>query len=216
MVEATDFANRDDLAEFRLLNWAAVGRILVEREVSTRPVVVREVASQGAAQVPFAKDQYVIQTLAPDGADKPLREGVLPRAVRRREDFTDAQTLHALPERVTVDRIAIAEEVRRRGVIREGVHDLLGRPGSGGMLGDIEVEDAPAVVGKHDEDEQHTQPRGGNREEVDGDEVLSRDLLPTSADRSITWRRTEFWRRTAGTHRLFKQFGHQVRRPCPF
>ena len=42
MVEATDFANRDDLAEFRPLNWAAVGRILVEREVSTRPVVVLE------------------------------------------------------------------------------------------------------------------------------------------------------------------------------
>ena len=33
MVEATDFANRDDLAEFRPLNWAAVRRILVEREV---------------------------------------------------------------------------------------------------------------------------------------------------------------------------------------
>src|SRR6266566_1745391 len=57
-------------------NRAAVGRILVEREVSTRPVVVREVASQGAAQVPFAKNEDVIQTLAPDGADEPLREGV--------------------------------------------------------------------------------------------------------------------------------------------
>src|SRR5438094_9919962 len=128
MVEATDFANRDDLAEFRPLNRAAVGRILVEREVSTRPVVVREVASQGAAQVPFAKDEYVIQTLAPDGADEPLREGV--RAVRRREDFTDAHALHALPEHVTVDRVAIAEEIGRGGVVREGVHDLLGRPGS--------------------------------------------------------------------------------------
>jgi hypothetical protein len=40
MVEATDFANRDDPAEFRPLNWPAVGRILVEREVTTRPVVV--------------------------------------------------------------------------------------------------------------------------------------------------------------------------------
>ena len=75
MVEATDFANRDDLAEFSPLNRAAVWRILVEREVSTRPVVVREVASQGAAQVPFAKDEYVIQTLAPNGADEPLRKG---------------------------------------------------------------------------------------------------------------------------------------------
>ena len=49
MVEATDLANRDGLAEFRPFNRAAVGRILVERQVSTRPVVVREVASQGAA-----------------------------------------------------------------------------------------------------------------------------------------------------------------------
>ena len=39
------------------------------------------------------------------------------------------------------------------------------------MLGDVEVEDAPAVVGEHDEDEQHAQARGGNREEIDGDEV---------------------------------------------
>src|SRR5467141_823738 len=171
MVEATDFAKRDDLAEFRPLNWAAVGRILVEREVSTRLVIVREVAGQEAAQVPFAKDEDVIQALAPDGADEPLREGVLPGAVRRREDFTDAHALHALPEHVTVDRVAIAEEVGRGGVVREGVHDLLGRPGSGGMLGDIEMEDAPAVVGEHDEDEQNAQARGANSEEIDGDEV---------------------------------------------
>src|SRR2546425_11085377 len=115
MVEATDFANRDDPAEFRPLNWPAVGRILVEREVSTRPVVVREVASQGAAQVSFAKDEDVIQTLAPDGAEKAMREDVLAWAVRRRQDFTDAHALRALPEHVPVDRVAIAEEVGRRG-----------------------------------------------------------------------------------------------------
>src|SRR5256712_12907621 len=149
MMKATDFGNRDDRAEFRRLNWAAVGRILVEREVSTRPVVVREIASQGAAQVPFAEDEYVIQTFAPDGADEPLREGVLPRTVRGREDFTDAQALHALPEHVTVDRVAIAEEIGQGGVVREAVHDLLDRPGSGGMLGDIEVEDAAASAPPH-------------------------------------------------------------------
>src|SRR5438093_11835224 len=120
MVEATDFANRDDLAEFRPLNCAAVWCILFEREVSTRPVVVREVASQGAAQVPFAKDEYVIQTLAPDGADEPLREGVLPWALRRREDFTNTHALHALPEHVTVDRVATAQWIRRAGVVRTG------------------------------------------------------------------------------------------------
>jgi hypothetical protein len=39
------------------------------------------------------------------------------------------------------------------------------------MLGDIEVEDAPPVVGEHDEDEQDAQARGGDGEEIDRDEV---------------------------------------------
>jgi hypothetical protein len=98
MVEAADFANRDDPAEFWPLNWPAVGRILVERQVSACPVVVREVANQGTAEVLFAEDDDVIQTLTPDGADEALREGILRRAVRRRQDFTDAHALQALPD----------------------------------------------------------------------------------------------------------------------
>jgi hypothetical protein len=35
MMQATDFGNRDDRAEFRPLNWPAMGCILVEREVSS-------------------------------------------------------------------------------------------------------------------------------------------------------------------------------------
>ena len=61
MVEATDFTNRDDPTELRRLNWPAVGRILFERQVSARSVVVREVASQGTAQVLFAKDDDVFR-----------------------------------------------------------------------------------------------------------------------------------------------------------
>jgi hypothetical protein len=95
MVEATDFTKRDDPAECRPLNWPTLGRILVERQVGARPVVVREVASQGTAEVPFAEDDDVIQTLAPDGADEALREGVLPGAVRRRQDFTNAHVRYA-------------------------------------------------------------------------------------------------------------------------
>ena len=89
----------------------------------------------------------------------------------RGEDFLDPHALHALPKRVAVDVVAIAEEVGRRGVVREGVHDLLGGPGGGGMLGHVEVDDAPAMVGEHDEDEEHAQARGGHREEIEGDQV---------------------------------------------
>jgi len=99
MMQATDFGNLDNRAELRWLDWPSVGCIFVERKVSSHPVIVREVASQGAAQVPFAEDEDVIQTLAPDRADEPLREGVLPRAVGRRQDLIDSHAPHSLSER---------------------------------------------------------------------------------------------------------------------
>jgi hypothetical protein len=39
------------------------------------------------------------------------------------------------------------------------------------MLGDVEVQDATAMVGQHDEDEEDTQAGGGNGEAIDCDEV---------------------------------------------
>ena len=137
MVQAPDFGDLNDPAAFRRLNRPPVWCILIEREVSSGPVIVRDVAGQDAAQVLFTKDEDVIETLAPDGADEPLRERVLPRAVRRGQDFTDSHALHALPEHVTVDRVSIAEEVERGGVVREGVHDLLGGPVGSGVFGHV-------------------------------------------------------------------------------
>src|SRR5439155_10181672 len=46
-----------------------------------------------------------------------------------------------LPEDVTVDCVAVAEEVGRCGIVGEGVHDLLGGPVGGGMLGHVEMDD---------------------------------------------------------------------------
>ena len=126
MMQATNFGDLDDHADFWPLDWPRVGCILVEREVSSGPVIVREVVREDAAQVPVAQDEDVVQTLAPDRADEALREGVLPRAVGWRRDFGDPHALHSLPERVTVDAVAIAEEIGRRAVLRERVDELLG------------------------------------------------------------------------------------------
>jgi hypothetical protein len=76
-----------------------------------------------------------------------------------------------VPELLAIDVVTISEEVRRRGLVREGVHELLSRPGGSGMLGDVEVEDPPAVVSEHDEDEEDAEASGGHGEEVDRDEV---------------------------------------------
>ena len=53
----------------------------------------------------------------------------------------------------------------------EGVHDLLGGPVGGGVLGHVEVDDAPAVVSEHDENKEDVQARGGHREEIEGDQA---------------------------------------------
>ena len=56
MMKATDFSNRDDLAEFRPLNWSAVGCVLVERQVSAGPMIVGEVRGQDASQMPLGEN----------------------------------------------------------------------------------------------------------------------------------------------------------------
>src|SRR5882762_1412047 len=89
MMQATDFWNRDDHAQARWLDWPSVGWVLVEREMSAMMMIVREVAGQGAAQVSFAQDEDMIETLAADRANEPLRVGVLPRAGGRRQHFTN-------------------------------------------------------------------------------------------------------------------------------
>jgi len=117
--------------------------------------VVREVASQDAAQVALAQNEDMVKTFASDRADEPLDKGILPGAAGGREDLSDLHALHAVPEGVTVDRVAIAEEIGRCRIVGEGIHDLLRCPFGGGMLGDVEVEDAPPMMCEDDQDEEH-------------------------------------------------------------
>jgi hypothetical protein len=126
VMQATNFGNRDDGAELRRLDRPSVGSILVERQVSASLVIVGEVRGEETSKVPLAEDDDVVEALAPDRPDESLGEGILPWAVRGREKFTDPHTRHTLPEVDTVDCVAVAEEVNRCGIVREGIHDLLG------------------------------------------------------------------------------------------
>ena len=87
--------------------------VLVEREVGARLMVIGEVPGQDAAQVSFAQDENVVETLAPDRTDQALRERILPGAVRRREDFLDPHALHAVAELLAIDLVTVAQEIGR-------------------------------------------------------------------------------------------------------
>ena len=72
-------------------------------------MVVGEVSGEDAVEMPLAEHEHVIQALAPDRADEPLHEGILPRAAGSGQDFLDTHALDALPERLPVATVAIAE-----------------------------------------------------------------------------------------------------------
>ena len=78
MMEATDFGNPDDPAELRRLDRPSVGCVLVEREVSTCPIIVGEVRGQDASQMPLTENYDMLRALASHRPDEPLDERVLP------------------------------------------------------------------------------------------------------------------------------------------
>ena len=104
MMQATDFWNLHDSARRGELDGPDIRGILVEREMRASPVIVREVRGQDASQMPLAENDSMVEALASHRADEPLREGILPRAVGRREDF-DPHALHSVPKLLAVDLV---------------------------------------------------------------------------------------------------------------
>jgi len=60
MMQATDSGSRHDRAHLGALDGSHVGRVLLEREVSSGAVMVGEVAGEDPAQVPLAQDEDMI------------------------------------------------------------------------------------------------------------------------------------------------------------
>jgi hypothetical protein len=95
----------------------------------------------------FAKDDHVIQTLAPDRSDKALDISILPRRPRRYGSVPDAHSSEAALEDLSIGTIAIANEVFGRRIPRKRLgdlaRDLVGRRMGGN--GDVH-QPAPVVA----------------------------------------------------------------------
>jgi hypothetical protein len=57
----------------------------------------------------------------------------------------------------------------------------------GGMLGHAKMDDPSAMMNEHDENEEDAQANGGNREEVEGDEIS--DMVVEERPPGLGWRR---------------------------
>src|ERR1022692_4314468 len=110
MVQSTNLRNFDDPSRLDWLNWTTDGRIFAQRQMSPRSLVVFEVRFQDSAQTGFIQDDHMIQALATDRADQPLDVGVLPRGLRCRENFPNAQPVCRFTKSLSIAPIPIPQQ----------------------------------------------------------------------------------------------------------
>src|ERR1700733_3259828 len=85
--------------------------ILAQRQVGASLVVIFPIRFEQVAKMPLAKYNNMIQAVPPDRADQPFRISVLPWRSRCSRPVTNAHRLKAADENVTVDGVAVTDEV---------------------------------------------------------------------------------------------------------
>ena len=103
----------------------------------------------------------MVETLPPHGSQEAFGKRILPRRLRCGETFFDAEALDSTTELVAENAVAVSDHQPRRRVLGERLYDLLGGPGRAGVLGDVEVKNAAAVVGQDEEDIENAKGRSG-------------------------------------------------------
>lgn len=122
--------------------------------------------------MPLVQHDDLIEELSADTADDSLDIGVLPRTPWGDQHLFDALVPHQLPEDVTVDPIAIAQQIPRCLVPGERVHDLLGRPRGCRVLRHVAVHDPSPFMHQDHEDKEHFVRHGRHHKEIHGDQVF--------------------------------------------
>ena len=167
MVQTADLGRLDHLTGVGGRDGAGVGRIFHEGQMGPRAVVVNEVGREDSVQMSLAEDDYMVEKFAADRSDQALDEGVLPRGTGCAHDLGDAHAFEAMAKGRAVNAVAIPHQVLGGGVVGKCLDDLLCGPSGRGVLGDVEVQYASAVVDEDKEDKEDAEGGGRDGEEVD-------------------------------------------------
>jgi len=168
MMKAAYFGKRKDLSHLRRLHRPAIRRILPERKVASRTVVIIKIRNQMAPERNLIQDDDVVEAFSADRADQPFNVRALPRRSESGENLADVQAFDQRPECYAIDAVAVPEQEPKHLVPREGLHDLGCGPLGGGMLGDIEMNESPAIMSQNKKNVQDPESNGGYHEEVYG------------------------------------------------
>jgi len=79
VVKATDLGQRHDLAHAWWLDRPWLGRILAQREMRARLVIVRKISFQNSMEMALAEDDHMVETFSTYGAHQAFGVRILPR-----------------------------------------------------------------------------------------------------------------------------------------
>src|ERR1700745_276236 len=112
----------------------------------TQLIIVARVRSQQMAQVPLAEHDDVVKTFPADRTDRPFTIPVLPRRSRRGWPIPNAHRPKAADADVTVDGVAVTDDVSRSYVPTIGLGELARNPFSRWVRSHSQPEDLAAIV----------------------------------------------------------------------
>jgi len=136
-----------------------------------RGVEVGGILAQDAPQVGLAEDQGVIQALAPDAAEEPLADGVLPGRAVGRAQLHDAGPRSQPGEGRPKLAVVVADEVLGMPPEGHGLAQLLGDPRVGRVARHADMDDPARAERDHEEGVERPEEGVGDREEVAGPDV---------------------------------------------
>jgi hypothetical protein len=160
MVQTADLRNADDPSLLGRLHGPWLGRIFLQRQVTTAVMVVVEKRSEMARQAGVIEDDDLIQALPANGSNHSFDVRALPGRARSGQHLFDSHRLDLLHKLVAEDPIAVPEQITGCGLPREGFPELVSRPLCRWMGGDCEVQNATTIMGQ---DQEHIQNLKANR-----------------------------------------------------
>src|SRR5215469_4085126 len=114
----------------------------------------------------------MIEALATNGSNHSLDIGSLPRRARCRQDFANTHVSHLFPELIAENSIAVAQQVARKLGEGKGFPQLLSSPLRGRVGGNVEVQNAAAVMRQNQENVKNLEADRGHREKINRDQLL--------------------------------------------
>src|SRR6202158_4434981 len=121
-------------------------RAVVEGKGRASRVKVGRVRSQQMAKMPLAEHDNVVKTFPPDRTDRPFTIAVLPLRSRRGWPIPNDHSPKAADEDVTVDGVAVTNDVSRCCVPTIGLGELARNPFRRRVRSHSQPQDQAAIV----------------------------------------------------------------------